>query len=303
MNSLPLIITLIVVTAVVVAVIRRPKTSASNAAPQQPARDLAELTKHLFRESISIRHTTSVTRSYFGGRPPAASKLTWPLRQGRPLSFLACIDCAELPRCEQLNWLPERGCLLFFYDMVDQVWGFDPKDRGGAVTVYLSPEDVAEASGQLAPPSPLPAGCFLQQKHVAFTLVGLPPSDETDEVQALKLTDEELESLTELRAELCGEGPRHLIGGFPDPVQSPEMDVECQLVTHGLYCGDSSGYNDPRAASLRDGAKEWSLLLQMDSDDAMEVMWGDCGMIYFWVKRDEARKLDFSNTWLIQQCC
>jgi len=40
----------------------------------------------------------------------------------------------------------------------------------------------------------------------------------------------------------------------------------------------------------------------MDTDDEIEVMWGDAGMLYFWVRRDEARKLNFSNAWLILQC-
>lgn len=224
------------------------------------------------------------------------------MREERPLSFLACIDCSELPRSEHLNWLPERGCLLFFYDMVDQVWGFDPKDRGGAITVYLAPDDVASSSGPLSPPTPLPADCDLKQRHIAFSLISLPPSWETDEIQSLGLVDAEVDSLIDIRAELYGDGPHHQIGGFPDPIQTPEMDLECQLVTNGLYCGDPSGYNDPRAANLRAGAKDWSLLFQMDSDDDMELMWGDVGMIYFWVKREEARKLDFSNAWLIQQC-
>jgi len=36
----------------------------------------------------------------------------------------------------------------------------------------------------------------------------------------------------------------------------------------GLYCGDASGYRDPRGlARLRPGAADWRLLLQVDSQD------------------------------------
>ena len=42
--------------------------------------------------------------------------------------------------------------------------------------------------------------------------------------------------------------------------------------------------------------------LQIDTDDELNVMWGDAGMIYFWVEEDKARKGDFSNTWLVRQC-
>lgn len=32
-------------------------------------------------------------------------------------------------------------------------------------------------------------------------------------------------------------------------------------------------------------------------------MWGDVGMIYFWIQDEAARRGDFSNAWLILQCC
>ena len=50
------------------------------------------------------------------------------------------------------------------------------------------------------------------------------------------------------------------------------------------------------------GAKDWRLLLQMDSDDDLDVMWGDAGILYFWIQADEARRGDFSNAWMILQC-
>lgn len=33
----------------------------------------------------------------------------------------------------------------------------------------------------------------------------------------------------------------HRIGGDPDVIQG-DMYLECQLVTNGLYCDDSTGY-------------------------------------------------------------
>lgn len=80
------------------------------------------------------------------------------------------------------------------------------------------------------------------------------------------------------------------------------MELECQLVTNGLYCGDSSGYKDPRAESLKAGAANWKLLLQLVSDDDLGVMWGDSGTVYFWVEEQAASVGRFENTWLILQC-
>jgi hypothetical protein len=59
------------------------------------------------------------------------------------------------------------------------------------------------------------------------------------------------------------------------------MQTECQLVSHGLYLGDSSGREDPRADHLVGGANEWKLVLQLDLEfTPSEVMWGDAGRIY-----------------------
>jgi len=292
----------IAVVAVVVLFMMGRKNGKSSG-PQNPAvRDIQQLTAHLFRDAVSVAKSATVTKSYFGGRPPLSPDYSWPTRNGRPLSFLACIDCSELPRSAELDWLPDSGLLLFFYDLQDQPWGFDPKDRGGSATVYIPATEVIDRSSFASPPTPLSADSVLPQRYVVFRLSKLPPSWDTPELQAVGLTDAEMDLFMEQRGALYGEQPHHQIGGFADPIQNPEMDEECQLVTHGLYCGDATGYNDPRAVKLKEDAGEWSLLFQMDTDDDLHIMWGDAGMIYFWVRRDDARKLKFDSTWVILQC-
>ena len=295
----PTLVTLIFLAAIAFVaffVIGRKNSSAVH------SRNIPARTAHLYRDAISVVKSASATKSYFGGTPPMSAHYAWPTRHGRPLSFLACIDCSELPRSADLDWLPDAGLLLFFYDLQDQPWGFDPKDRGGSATVYVPAAEVSDRSSFASPPTPLPADSVLPKRSVAFHLSKLPPSSETPELKAVGLTEAEMDLFMEQRASLYGEQPHHQIGGFADPVQNPEMDEECQLVTHGLYCGDATGYDDPRAAKLKEDAGDWSLLFQMDTDDDLKVMWGDAGMIYFWVRRDDARRLKFDNTWVILQC-
>lgn len=80
------------------------------------------------------------------------------------------------------------------------------------------------------------------------------------------------------------------------------MELECQLVTHGLYLGDPTGSQDPRVAELEPGASNWRLLLQLDTDDDLGWMWGDAGTIYFWVEDSAARAGRFEDCWLVLQC-
>jgi uncharacterized protein YwqG len=96
--------------------------------------------------------------------------------------------------------------------------------------------------------------------------------------------------------------PHHQVWGFPDPIQGDEMELECQLVSHGLYCGDSSGYLSREAAPLKDGARDWRLLLQIDTDEELGVMWGDGGILYFWIREEDARAGRFDQAWAVLQC-
>ena len=95
-------------------------------------------------------------------------------------------------------------------------------------------------------------------------------------------------------------GLHHLLGHSAN-VQG-DMQLEAQLVMNGLYCGNSSGYEDPRAGELESGADDWLLLLQLDSDDGAGVMWGDNGRLYFWIRSEDLRQLRFDKVWMTLQC-
>ena len=96
--------------------------------------------------------------------------------------------------------------------------------------------------------------------------------------------------------------PKHQLGGLPSPVQDDWMELECQLVSNGVYCGGSSEVGDPSTHSLAAGAKDWRLLLQVDSDDSMQVAWGDGGKLYYFIRERDARIRNFANTWVVLQC-
>jgi Domain of unknown function (DUF1963) len=63
-----------------------------------------------------------------------------------------------------------------------------------------------------------------------------------------------------------------------------DMRLECQLATNGIFCGDGTGYRDPRLEALRPGAADWRLLLQIDSEDGVDMMWRNVGRIFNWIK-------------------
>ena len=263
----------------------------------EPMRDVAALVAPFARPAIRIEPTGAGANSWAGGAPTVPADFEWPRKNGEPLTFLAQFDLAEVATAHRFDWLPASGTLRFFYDTTEFPWGFDPADAGGW-HVHYAPAD-AELSTCGAPTDADPA-MSLDRRTVEFHGVRVPPGPERPEIEALGFDYRELDEFVDARS-----GPfdaEHQIGGFPSPVQGDAMELECQLASHGLYCGDSSGYEDPRAADLEPGAADWRLLFQFDSDDELDVMWGDCGMLYFWVREEDARRADFRDVWMILQC-
>lgn len=263
--------------------------------PEPPPRDVAALTAAFAVPAVHLRTQDAPSRSHLGGTPEVPSAFVWPVRNGAPLGFLARIELAELHRALPIEWLPRTGALLFFYDLENQPWGFDPKDRGGWSVVHVAEGD-AGSTARRAPATVLP------RKGIGFHRVSTLPSGERDAIDALSLTDAEIDLYCALRDAPFGEHPQHQVGGFPAPVQGDEMELESQLVSHGIYCGDEKGHASPAGRPLRAGAADWRLLLQLDSDDDLDVMWGDLGRLYFWSQESAARRGDFTDAWLVLQC-
>ena len=49
----------------------------------------------------------------------------------------------------------------------------------------------------------------------------------------------------------------------------------------------------------------WQLLFQLDTVESggFELMFGDCGRIYFYIRNEDLAARRFDRVWLIQQCC
>jgi len=262
-------------------------------------RDVAALVAPLAAPAIHVVKTDAASRSHFGGSPDLPPGVPWPERDGERLGFLARLSLAEIHGTRPVDWLPGAGALLFFYDAERQPWGFDPKDRGGAAVLHVP--DLPRPSPR-RDAGPERDGSAIPLRNVSFRGIDVLPSPEREPVRALGLSDRETDQFVELAGSAFQGQPRHQVSGFPAPAQGDDMELECQLVTHGLYCGGPSGYEDERAPALAPGAADWRLLLQFDSDDDLGVMWGDCGLLYYWVEDQAARAGNFANTWLVLQC-
>ena len=243
-------------------------------------------------------------RSRLGGEPDLAPEVAWPEWQGRPLGFLAQVDLAEVPRPEPGgDLLPPEGLLSLFFDVDPerQPWGYDPAHRGGG-RVLWSPAS-AELERRRVPDG-LPDELRPREHALDFAVELTLPDSWSWPGERLDLSPEEDEAYFDLGEAVIeahgGDEPQHRLLGHPDQIQN-DMQLECQLVTHGLNVGDSDGYQDPRAAELVPGAVDWRLLAQIDSDDAARLEWGDLGRVYFWIREQDLRARRFDAAWVVLQ--
>ena len=85
------------------------------------------------------------------------------------------------------------------------------------------------------------------------------------------------------------------------------MEEECECVTRGYRRGSPEDYakiTEEEKADIKDKADEWIMLFQMGTitDDDYKLMFGDCGHIYFRIKKTDLMNGNFDNIWLILQC-
>ncbi len=211
------------------------------------------------------------------------------------MAFLGQLYLPAVPLADGYDWLPRRGRLLFFYDAEQQTWGMEPEDRGSWQVIFV---DETMASTRIDFPSALPASSRFKRKDIRLRTTLSRPGYERM-INRFGVIDDEV--LEHYRAATLQDdsmvATRHQLLGWPEAIQGDQMELECQFVSNGIH-----GIVSPAGAHLVAGAADWQLLLQLDSDEDIGMIWGDVGSLYFWVRSQDAVRGDFSNVWMVLQC-
>jgi uncharacterized protein YwqG len=246
-----------------------------------------------------------VGASKFGGLPDIPAGFVSP---GESIEFVAQIRVADLPAPLPEPALPS-GLLSFFKN-----------ESGGRVFHFPEGTVLQRDEAPPAPAEPESSGFWktlrsgFKSKPAARSIyrsgslsfeLALSPADGTSSmIELLKLSEADVETYIELcetqwPTDTAGAILKHQMFGHASPVQN-EMELECQFLRRGEKLRWNLPPDDFIAAT-----RDWVLLLQLDSDDGKTGpgwMWGDLGMVYFWIHRDDLAAHAFDRAIIIEQC-
>ena len=228
--------------------------------------------------------------SRLGGIPSVPAQFEWPSWQEGPLEFLCQINLEELSPFKTIaGILPEKGMLSFFYDAKEQPWGSLLSDKD-AFRVYFFEDITALTLATGAKES------SIKPAHFELNEIQTYPDTLSDDLNDA-LSDESSEEYSDLLYAVNGEGPHHQLLGHPFLVQN-DLREDCERSSQDL------GYEGTveEQKSVFDKSRDWTLLLQLDSSEDLNMCWGDAGLIYFCIRKSDLKNADFSKVWLLLQC-
>lgn len=233
---------------------------------------------------------------YFSGESPFTKKI-----KERPLSFLAQINCKEVKKYDTDNRLPSTGILYFFYELETMEWGFSHQDKGCS-RVYYYDGDISSLEKTNFPDDMNQDYKLPELKLIFNSIYNAPSFEELYDDYRLYSWDDYDDFLKQHGYKIEDNNYAKLLG-YSDNIQG-DMLLECELVTNGLNCGDGTGYKSPKRKELEKNKNQWKLLFQLDTVTThdFELMFGDCGRIYYFIKDEDLKNKNFDNTWLILQC-
>jgi uncharacterized protein YwqG len=239
-----------------------------------------------------------------GGEPDAGDDFGWPRTPERsgaePLGFLGQVELAAVQSVCPSPLLPGSGTLLFFYDL-RMPGGFDPANRGHWSVIHVDGE-----LQRVQPPPDLPVdperypetGRFEEARMELRGELTLPPVDST-EIERLGLDRRGWRAYLALLTELD-----HVRGqimnrclGWPEPIQGDPVS-ETQLAFNGIYAGTGEAYQREESKRLLAERGAWRQLVQIDSEDAAGMMWGDGGRVHFMMRESDLVARAWNQAWL-----
>lgn len=247
---------------------------------------------------VSDDSAIKIGSSKIGGAPDLPRNSKWPKWRGTSLAFLCQINLSEIPPSASATLARDSGLLSFFYEAERQPWGFDPKDRGGFQVIFTENLDNLN---RIELPNTLADDYKFSALSLRYEVKPNLPDWVSPFISKLGFTKEEKDRYFNLLEELSPDGPTTKLFGHPNCIQD-DMNLELELVSRGIYCGDAKGYEQSNKSEIKQASEGWQLILQLDSIESIGMMWGDAGRLYFFSRPSDFAEMETEKFWMILQC-
>ncbi len=272
-----------------------------------------ELILKEIRPSIRLKTTgeqcKETGKTKLGGHPDFSKNISWARSSydSRYLSFLGQVNLREVKMLDELDLLPKSGLLYFFFNL----------DSGDDGKVIFSKEEIGLERAN--PPDEL-----IEEKKSFWKqlLTGKGKKRILKESQVEIYKEYDLPSWDSLKLEKIQKETNTNIkpidsfkeGIFEDAYEEGETETTSNHHLLGHYKGIQNEYHelnflDKNTSDLQNltlteinKALKWKLLLQFDSDNNLEISWGDWGRIYFFIHEDDLKKQNFDNVKISADC-
>lgn len=260
------------------------KTDDNDEIDEEAVCEFTKALKPFKRNAIEICFSSSedavgIGYSKYGGQPDVPENFQWPLDdKNRPLSLLLQINCSEFTTLDHEGFLPTSGHLYFFYELGEQNWeGAENSIR----VIYIDTQQLDLYRANY--PQTLANEFRLKERGIYFLSKDSYPSfqDFCNQNTTNQHITEKFKSFCKARNRLQSESSIKAIGtmfGYADLIQNVIVD-------------------DLNANIL---------LLQLssieDEEDSYELLFGDCGNIYFYISRQDLKNKNFKNLKFELQC-
>lgn len=232
---------------------------------------------------------SSVT-SKFGGFPDINKNFKWPTFNGRPLSFVAQIDFAELGSLSSFVNIPSSGVAYFF--LLTELNAAYPSMPGQYLVYYQRKEERIE---DFLPASRIDAMVFKEAGMGFYPLLTFLRDYEYNEQ-----IDDVLDELTIEIERITGHSREggHQIGGHPFSLQNP-VTLEWTNRRKSLILNKEKKLSLPSLNERHDH----NLLLQLFfGDDKLDFSkYGGQGMAYYGISKRDLDNLRFNKSVLTCQ--
>lgn len=225
-----------------------------------------------------IPMATDIYDSKVGGKPYFPKSMKFPMdKNGRPMKLLSQVNFSQMPSFENY---PTSGIFQIFISVDDKFYGANILGEKGDFKVFYH-KDILKDKTKLMTNIPIFPDAHdyfpvMKEGKMFFSIAkeAVPISDYAcDKIFGKDFINQ----LTQVQFDkyiTTFDSSGHKIGGYACFVQ-----------------------DDPRQSSKHEGK---ILLLQLDTDGEMDMMWGDGGVANIFISPSDLKKLDFSNllyTW------